>query len=258
VSQHSIKSFSAALFKKPFYLALINIFIFFKSPLEVLIRYVFEVGNYPKQFFVRTPLGLQCATAFSHHDLITLIECFGKLDYRAPKNISVVVDFGSNIGISALYFLTRNSSIKVYLFEPVPRNIERLRDNLKGFENRYELKECAVGMEEGQLDFACDDTGRYGGLIKEGAPYFSEWAPQKIIPVKVVAVNQVLDQVLSRHESVDILKIDVEGYETKILSHLKTDVLSRIGRIYVETEDDQKVLGFSSESISGLTRYYRI
>jgi FkbM family methyltransferase len=178
------------------------------------------------------------------------------LDYRAPKNISVVVDFGSNIGISALYFLTRNSSIKVYLFEPVPRNIERLRDNLKGFENRYELKECAVGMEEGQLDFACDDTGRYGGLIKEGAPYFSEWAPQKIIPVKVVAVNQVLDQVLSRHESVDILKIDVEGYETKILSHLKTDVLSRIGRIYVETEDDQKVLGFSSESISGLTRYY--
>ena len=258
MSQHSIKSFSAALFKKPFYLALINIFIFFKSPLEVLIRYVFEVGNYPKQFFVRTPLGLQCATAFSHHDLITLIECFGKLDYRAPKNISVVVDFGSNIGISALYFLTRNSSIKVYLFEPVPRNIERLRDNLKGFENRYELKECAVGMEEGQLDFACDDTGRYGGLIKEGAPYFSEWAPQKIIPVKVVAVNQVLDQVLSRHESVDILKIDVEGYETKILSHLKTDVLSRIGRIYVETEDDQKVLGFSSESISGLTRYYRI
>ena len=258
MSQHSIKSFSAALFKKPFYFALINIFIFFKSPLEVLIRYVFEVGNYPKQFFVRTPLGLQCATAFSHHDLITLIECFGKLDYRAPKNISVVVDFGSNIGISALYFLTRNSSIKVYLFEPVPRNIERLRDNLKGFENRYELKECAVGMEEGQLDFACDDTGRYGGLIKGGAPYFSEWAPEKIIPVKVVAVNQVLDQVLSRHESVDILKIDVEGYETKILSHLKTDVLSRIGRIYVETEDDQKVLGFSSESISGLTRYYRI
>lgn len=258
MSQHSIKSFSAALFKKPFYLALINIFIFFKSPLEVLIRYVFEVGNYPKQFFVRTPLGLQRATAFSHHDLITLIECFGKLDYRAPKNISVVVDFGSNIGISALYFLTRNSSIKVYLFEPVPRNIERLRDNLKGFENRYELKECAVGMEEGQLDFACDITGRYGGLIKGGAPYFSEWAPEKIIPVKVVAVNQVLDQVLSRHESVDILKIDVEGYETKILGHLKTDVLSRIGRIYVETEDDQKVLGFSSESISGLTRYYRI
>ena len=258
MSRHSIKSFSAALFKKPFYLALFNIFIFFKSPVAVLIRYVFEMGNYPKRFFVRTPLGLQCATAFSHHDLITLIECFGKLDYKALKDISVVVDFGSNIGISALYFLTRNSSIRVYLFEPVPRNIERLRENLKGFENRYELKECAIGVEEGQLDFACDDTGRYGGLIKGGAGYFSEWASEKIIPVKVVSANQALEEVLSRHEALDIVKIDVEGYENKILSHLKPEVLSRIERIYAETEDDQKVSGFYSESNSGLTRYYRI
>ena len=57
---------------------------------------------------------------------------------------------------------------------------------------------------------------------------------------------------------VDILKIDVEGYENKILSHLKTEVLSRIKRIYVETEDDQEIPGFSSESNSGLTRYCRI
>lgn len=258
MSQHSIKSFSAAIFKKSFYRAFINIFIFFKNPVEVLIRYVFEVGNYPKQFFVRTPLGLQCANTFSHHDLITLIECFGKLDYRAPKDISVVIDFGSNIGISALYFLTRNKNIKVYLFEPVPRNIERLRENLKGFESRYELKECAVGLEEGELDFACDDTGRYGGLIKGGESYFSKWAPEKIIKVKVVLANPVLEEILSRHETLDILKIDVEGYENKILSHLKPEVLSRIVRIYVETEDDQKILGFFSENNSGLTRYCRI
>ena len=135
MSQHSIKSFSAALFEKSFYLAFVNIFIYFKNPLTVLIRYVFEAGNYPRQFFIRTPLGLQGATAFSHHDLITLIECFGKLDYRASTDISVVVDFGSNIGISALYFLTRNPSMQVYLFEPVPSNIERLRENLKGYEN---------------------------------------------------------------------------------------------------------------------------
>ena len=47
----------------------------------------------------------------------------------------MAVDFGSNIGISALYFLTRNPSVQVYLFEPVPSNIERLRENLKGYEN---------------------------------------------------------------------------------------------------------------------------
>ena len=137
MSQHSFKSFSVALFKKSFYIAFFNIFIYFKSPLKILIAYVFEVGSYPKNISVRTPLGLQCMTAFSHHDLITIIECFGKLDYEAPKSSSVVIDFGSNIGISALYFLTRSKRAKVYLFEPVPRNIERLKQNLKGFEGRY-------------------------------------------------------------------------------------------------------------------------
>ena len=258
MSRHSIKSFSAALFEKSFYLAFINIFIYFRSPLKILIRYVFEVGNYPEKFFVRTPLGLQSMTAFSHHDLITIIECFGKLDYKAPKSFSVVIDFGSNIGISALYFLTRNEGVKVYLFEPVPRNIERLKQNLKGFDERYELRECAVGIEDGCLDFACDDTGRYGGLIKGGAVHFFQWDPKKIMTVNVVSANKVLDEILSRHKCADILKIDVEGYENKILNSITSEVLSRIDRIYAEIEDSQEILGFFSESYGGLTRYYRI
>ena len=258
MSQHSIKSFSAALFKKSFYRAFINILFLFKSPLEVLVRYVFEVGNYPKKIYVRTPLGLQSATAFSHHDLITFVECFGKLDYGASENISVVVDFGSNIGLSALYFLTRNQNVKVYLFEPVPRNIDRLKKNLIGFEERYELKECAVGVEDGKFDFALDDTGRYGGLIKGGAPHFSQWDPQKIVSVDVVSANQYLVKILNLHQLVDILKIDVEGYENKILSNLKEENLSRVGCVYAETADNQKLSGFYSRSNSGLTTYYRI
>jgi len=226
--------------------------------LTVLIRYVFEVGNYPRQFFIRTPLGLQGATAFSHHDLITLIECFGKLDYRASTDISVVVDFGSNIGISALYFLTRNPIVQVYLFEPVPRNIERLRENLKGYEKRYKLTECAIGVDEGEFDFSCENTGRYGELTKEGAARFSGLSSNRVITVKVLLANHVLGEILEKHQTIDIVKIDVEGYENKILSSLKKEILSRVGRIYAETEDDQEILGFSSERYGGLTRYYRM
>ena len=258
MSRHSIKSFSAALFEKSFYLAFINIFIYFKSPLKTLIRYVFELGNYPKNFFVRTPLGLQCMTAFSHHDLITIIECFGKLDYKAPKSFSVVVDFGSNIGISALYFLTRNEGVKVYLFEPVPRNVERLKQNLKGFEDRYELRECAIGVEDGCLDFACDSTGRYGTLLKEEGANFQELSSGKVMPVKVLAVNQTIEKIIDWHGSVDLVKIDVEGYEDKILSHLKAKVLACIKRIYAETNRSQKLKRLSSKRYGGIIRYYQI
>ena len=217
-----------------------------------------EVGKYPKKFYIRTPLGIQSATAYSHPDLITLIECFGKLDYRVSKDISVVVDFGSNIGISALYFLTRNPIVQVYLFEPVPRNVERLRENLKGYEKRYKLIECAIGVDEGEFDFSCENTGRYGELTKEGAARFSGLSSNRVITVKVLLANHVLGEVLEKHQTIDIVKIDVEGYENKILSSLKKETLSRVGRIYAETEDDQEILGFSSERYGGLTRYYRM
>jgi FkbM family methyltransferase len=168
----------------------------------------------------------------------------------------VVVDFGSNIGISALYFLTRNKDIKVYLFEPVPKNILRLKENLKGFENRYILNECAVGIERGQFDFSCDETGRYGGLIKGGASHFSQ-SDQKIISVKVIRANQVLEEILCQHKFLDILKIDVEGYESKILSHLSLEIISCVDRIYAETTDCLKLQGFSAKRYGGLTRYFR-
>jgi FkbM family methyltransferase len=258
VSQHSIKSFSAALFEKSFYVAFFNIFVYFKRPVNILIRYVFETGAYPQKFSINTPLGLQVVTAFSHHDLITLVECFAKLDYRAPKNISAVVDFGSNIGISALYFLTRNPNVQVYLFEPVPRNIKRLKKNLKGYEKRYKLSECAIGVDEGELDFAYEDTGRYGGLIKDGMSHFANVTSDKVMSVKVLAVNQTLDKILNNHKLVDVVKIDIEGYENIILNCLKAEILACIERIYAETNSDQRLSGFSRERYGGVVRYCRI
>ncbi len=50
---------------------------------------------------------------------------------RGGPRARVVVDIGSNIGISALYFLTRNPACRCWLYEPVPRNVERLRANLR-------------------------------------------------------------------------------------------------------------------------------
>ncbi len=95
------------------------------------------------------------------------------------------------------------------------------------------------------------------GLVKGGAQCFAEWDPKQIIQVDVVPANQALEEIVSRHESIDIVKIDVEGYENKILSHFDTEVLSSVKRIYAETLDDQKISGFSSERYGGLTRYFR-
>src|SRR5262249_22538671 len=153
---------------------------------------------------VRTPTGTVTAKAYSHHDVFTIQEIFGREDYRADGSLGVVVDIGSNIGLSTLYFLTRNHTSRCYAYEPVPRNVDRLLSNLAQYKARYELHEVAVAASGGIVDFTVEPTGRYGGIGVPGS--------EKIrVPCRPVA--DVLAGVLEREEVVDILKVDTEGAE---------------------------------------------
>src|SRR5262245_917624 len=97
-------------------------------------RYLSGRGDYPWRCAVRTPLGVVAPRTYSHHDVVTVTEVFCRHDYESPDDVRVVVDVGSNIGISALYFLTRNPHVRCHLYEPVGRNVARLRENLAGHE----------------------------------------------------------------------------------------------------------------------------
>ncbi|QPJ65812.1 MAG: FkbM family methyltransferase [Candidatus Nitrohelix vancouverensis] len=244
---HSPANFAAALFQKPFYVAFINIFRFFDNPLGILRRYVLGKGKYPAVCSVRTPVGRQEITLYDFADMITAVECFGKLDYKAPADISCVVDFGSNIGISALYFLTRNRNVRVYLYEPLPQNIERLKKNLQGYEDRYELHPVAVGLEAARATFGFESTGRYGGLNKENLP--------NSFDVEVRDSSEILDGVLLKHPRVNILKIDVEGLEDALLERLTPEQLSRIDSICAETDAGPAIDGFRQTRYGAIARY---
>jgi len=246
MNKRPIKKILKAFYNKPFYIALINIFKYFYNPTDVLLRYVFGQGNYPKNITVKTPLGKQKVWLYSYHDMITMVECYGKLDYPAEKEISCVVDFGSNIGISAGYFLTRNKNIKIYLFEPLPENINRLKTNLQGFESRYELYEIAVGLENCHADFGFEPTGRYGGL---------ESNLSKTIQVQVRKVEEIISSILEKVGHIDILKIDVEGLETAILKSMSPENLKNINNIYAETIYSECLPGFDKEQYGGVVRF---
>ena len=141
---------------------------------------------------------------YSHHDMFTIHEIFGREDYRAGPELGVVVDIGSNIGISATYFLTRNRSSRCYLYEPVPRNVERLRRNLSAFEAPLRAAEARSAAGRGMVEFTLESTGRYGGI---GVPGVEQ------ISVQCRAISDVLDEVFERELAIDLLKIDTEGAE---------------------------------------------
>jgi FkbM family methyltransferase len=213
------------------YASAIRSFRVYRQPLTSLKRYVTMSGDYPSTVSLRTPEGPLDITLYTPDDLVTVNEIFCRNDYLPVKHFEVVVDFGSNIGISALYWLTRNERAFVWLYEPLPQNIERLKQNLKGFEGRYKLVETAVGSENGPVSFGWEPTGRYGGVGKES------FAEQISVPCQDAA--DALQEVIAAHGRIDILKIDVEGLETAILERIPDALLPKISQISVERRYDQ-------------------
>lgn len=184
-----------------------------------LARYLLGRGSYPCHWRVRTPQGEISPRLWSYDDFLTLNEIFCREDYQTPVAPSVVVDIGSNIGLSALYFLTRSETSYCFLYEPVPQNIERLRVNLSDFETRYTVDECAVTTRDGTYDFATEPTGRYGKIGGAGGTHIS---------VRGRSLTAVLDEVLASTPFIDVLKLDVEDSEVVLAQSLQPRHLRRI------------------------------
>ncbi len=225
IGGRSITTILGAISKKRHYITAINMLRIYNNPLDAYARYVLKKGGYPTDITVTTPIGDIKLKLFSHHDILTLNEIFCRHDYRSEAGDTIIVDFGSNIGISAAYFLTRSPISYVYLHEPLPRNIARLKENLVKFEGRFELSETAIGPKNGQVEFGWEETGRYGGIgLQTG----------NCIQVECRDSNQVLEEIISRHGKINILKIDIETLEREVTERIPSGILQNIDKIYVE------------------------
>jgi FkbM family methyltransferase len=215
-----------APFHRRHYVAFANILRLHRHPGETLARYVLGRGTYPWTCELRTPIGPVNATLHTYWDLLTLNEIFCRGDYDARTDDRVIVDIGSNIGLSALYFLSRHPHNRVTLFEPDERNQKRLLENLRPFQGRFTLHGCAVADQAGTVSFGVDQiSGRYGGIgVDTGLT----------TEVECRHINDVLTEVLAREAQIDILKIDTEGAELRTLRAIRPDILERIKRIYIE------------------------
>jgi FkbM family methyltransferase len=196
-------------------------------PVDFLRRYAGAPSHYPASVKLRTPTGQITLDLYSWHDARTIHEIFLAEDYQIGTSKSVIVDYGSNIGVSAAYFLSRNRGSFAYLFEPVPKNVDRLRKNLHQFEGRFQVQQVAVGLGNGNIQFGTEESGRYGGIHRETGEYIS---------VACRDSNEILAEIVANHGAIDVLKIDVETMERDLVEHLTPDLASKVRLLFVEAK----------------------
>jgi len=121
---------------------------------------------------------------------------------------NVAVDAGANIGIYS-QFLARcvGPAGAVYSFEPAPEHFERLRAAARGFPNMHILQ-AAVGERSGRSELYLSDT-----LNVDHRAYVSHKVTRRTVQIEMVA----LDDYFSPGQRVDLIKMDIQGYELHAL-----------------------------------------
>jgi FkbM family methyltransferase len=246
--KRNVTKWLTAPFEQRHHRALIAAATICRRPFDLLRRYANISGDYPASIALRTPVGQISLVIYSWHDARTIHEIFLAQDYRTGGSENVFVDYGSNIGISAAYFLSRNKHSYAYLFEPVSTNAERLASNLRQFEGRYHLEEIAVGLSNGKVQFGIEETGRYGGINQATGRY---------IEVNCRSSNEILADIIAKHGKIDVLKIDVETMERALIEQLTPDLADKIKLLFVEARFERNILSPShNASVQGsVTRF---
>lgn len=153
---------------------------------------------------------------FLHDEIIDREIYKFSTDEAAPY----IIDGGSNIGLSVLYFKRLYPQAKIRAFEPDPNIFEILKRNCRSFElQNVELSDRALWVKNGSMGFR--EEGSLGGRLADEDNHTSE---------KVVATQRLRDLLTSK---VTLLKLDIEGAETDVLEDC-ADLLVNVEKLFVE------------------------
>jgi FkbM family methyltransferase len=159
---------------------------------------------------------------------------------KLDKN-STIIDLGANVGNVALY-LSDIFGSKIYCYEPNPNCFNYLKKIFKRKKNITIYNKGASNNSRSQkLYFSEND--KYKTFFFDGSSYDKEKGnicTSNFLTTK----NENINKILSRHKSIDLLKIDIEGWEYKIIKAVIQN-LYKIKVVYVELHESspkQKIL----------------
>ena len=186
---------------------------------KIYFHTVFRSGGWPKAAMAEVPLALAPAklTALLHTDLSHReLAWNGFYELELSRRIStlateggIMVDVGANVGYFTCIWASINPANKVYAYEPSPRNLAMLRQNVSMLDNpeRVHISEQALSNVEGRVSFDLgpEHQSCWGGLTEA----------DRTGTINVEARR--LDLAFTSQEPIAVLKIDTEGADTWVL-----------------------------------------
>jgi FkbM family methyltransferase len=154
---------------------------------------------------------------------------------KLPRH-AVILDLGANHGDFALACQTVCPTSRIHLFEPLPQlfgGLDRLAQSTQG---RWTIHRCALGSEAGsaviEVPLSDDAVGTLAGFTDSYRAVNPASAQTRKIDCEIRPLDEV-DLGLNATEMIDLLKIDVEGFEFEVMKGAM-ETLKRTQSIIVE------------------------
>jgi len=167
---------------------------------------------------------------------INIREQFEELFYRnvyyfkTDNKNPVIIDCGSNMGFSIIYFKWLYPNSIIYGFEPDKKTFELLKKNVAQNKlTNVHLINAAISNKNGKIDFFVDPE-------KPGNPAMSTISGEKArykTTVQSISLSSFIKE--NNIHNIDFIKMDVEGSEKEILKDLnKNKMFKKIKKLIIE------------------------
>jgi FkbM family methyltransferase len=186
-------------------------------------------------------------------DVTTLFQVFyaNEYDVDLKKPPGFIIDCGANIGLSALFFANKYPGATIVAVEPDKGNFIYLQKNTKFFQNVICINK-AVWPHHVWMEIKDMGTGN--------------WSLQTFVtntPSERAIESITIDEIISefKKDSIDIIKIDIEGAEKELFKNNYESWLGKTKLIAIELHDglDKDISGIFYKAIDNLPnrKYYK-
>ncbi len=150
-------------------------------------------------------------------------EIFTEKCYQLQNELTIdnpiIIDIGSHIGLSVIFFKDKYPEAQIFAYEPISSLYDLLEYNVysNNLRNITMVNSC-VGTHNGTIPMNLSTQEDF--WLSNSSIFSKSWSGR----VKTEVVNvDVIDivEVLNPHDYIDILKIDVEGFELNLLERIE-------------------------------------
>ena len=160
----------------------------------------------------------------------------------SPLSFKEIWDIGAHKGETTLYFANEFPRATIRSFEPVGSNYNSLVQNCKKLDNFYSHN-FALGEENTKTKIFLQSASVIHSLRDDLNKPSAEDTKSEDIEVKTI--DYVINEV--KTASMDLLKIDVEGYEIQVLEGARQSLVEKkINFLYLETGLDDRFNSFQT------------